>query len=106
MDHAPFAVIENDVIEIVSPEVHTTPPAKFRSEPDTPTVPCATTVVPAELVAMRQYPAVPEFPVAVDVIVFIVSTPEDTVPIVDDIGRDTSSVPEAVVEQCAGTDPV
>ena len=106
MNHAPFAVMVKLVMEIVSPEVHTMPPAKFKSAPDTPTVPWATTVVPAELVAIRQYPAVPALLVAVLVIVLIVSTPLETVPMVDDIGIETRSVPVAELEQWAGTDRV
>jgi hypothetical protein len=103
--YAPFAVIVQLDTPIVSPAVNETL-GKLRSEPDVPTSPCATQVVPAELVQMRQYPAVPVAAAAAEVIVDMVRTPEDTVPIVADIGRLARSVPVAASAQLAGGEPL
>ena len=91
---------------MVSPKVQMMPPAKLRSEADTPADPCAIGVVPFEAVQMRQYPAVPAFPVAAEVIALIVNTPVVTVPMGLDIGRDANKVPLAPVPQFAGCEPV
>ena len=92
------------VTEIVSPEVKLTL-GKLRSAPEVPTVPCATQVVPAEDVQMRQYPAVPVAAAASEVMALIVRTPEDAVPIGFDMGSDAKSVPLAAVAQLAGGEP-
>ena len=89
---------------IVSPAVNDTL-GKFRSAPEVPQVPCATQVVPAELVQMRQYPAVPVAAAASEVMALIVRTPEEVVPIGFDMGSDASSVPLAAVAQLAGAEP-
>src|ERR1700675_126157 len=94
------------VTPIVSPSVQIMPPAKFKSAPETTTVPCAMTVVPAEDVQMRQYPAVPALPVAAAVIALMVSTPAEAEPIGFDIVSVASNVPLAAVPQLAGGAPV
>ena len=86
---APFAVTVKLDTLMVSPAVKSTD-GKLRSAPEVPTVPWATTVVPAELVQMRQYPAVPVAAAASEVMALMVSTPEDTVPMVADIGSEAS----------------
>jgi hypothetical protein len=70
------------------------------------TRPWATVVVPAELVQSLQYPAVPVAAAAAAVMVFMVNTPEDTEPAVEDNGNDTSKVPVDDAAQLAGTEPV
>jgi len=89
---------------IDSPEVHTTPPAKLRSAPEVPTVPCAIAFVPVvvELGNNRQYPAVPDVTVLVVVTALNVKTPEVTVPSVEEHGIETSSVPLNAVAQLDG----
>jgi hypothetical protein len=79
--------------------------ALVASEDEPYTSPCATVVVPAELVHRRQYPAVPVADAAAAVIEFMVSTPADTVPAVDDNASDASKVPVADAAQFAGTEP-
>lgn len=91
---------------MVPPEVNTSPPAKLRSAPEVPTLPWATTVVPALLVQSRQYPAVPAAAVAL-VIAFAVSTPPlGAAANGFEHGSVPSNVPDAAVPQLAGADPV
>lgn len=92
-------------MEMVSPNVHTTPPAKFKSAPETPTVPCATQSTPVNVAVgnKRQYPAVPAAPVAAAVIAAIVRTPPDAVAgVVTVQASEASNVPEETVAHVTG----
>ena len=73
---------------------------RFKSEPEVPTVPCATQVVPADEVQSRHCTAVPVLAAVDAVIVPNVNTPLDgAAPNGLEHGRETSSVPDAAAAQ-------
>lgn len=98
--------------EIVSPEVNEVL-EKFRSEPDVPTLPWMIRVVLEAawqfvvllVVQMRKCAAVPVALADSDVIALNVRTPAETVPAVEDSGRDARTVPESTVATLAGCAP-